>query len=234
MIRTGRPAFHIKACTISYTNPNGDIEFYELDQKGELVRSKEGKKIIPQRVIKIQNVRSNQFQSQNNSFYHMPNNINNLDFNRQIQNQQSQQNRSQNPNNVFIQPNLNGYQINQSQSYQYNQSQQFQQNQSQQQNNSFIQQNLNGYQNQFNYHQQLQNFQLLQQQQTQPTDRQQTNKLEENQNHDDQHDFDDHNQDLFFNVNDEAIEESSTLLFGIDPNNDFDFSFSIDNEIDLI
>lgn len=84
MIRTGRPAFHIKACFISFAAPNGDIEYYELDTKGELVKS-QNKKIIPHHVFKRQTQQIVQNQPVNNQFVQYPVN------NQQIYPQQANQ-----------------------------------------------------------------------------------------------------------------------------------------------
>lgn len=54
MIKTGRPAFHVKAKWIHYTNDNGSVEFYQLTKSGDLVKEKDenyNEQIIPHHVV---------------------------------------------------------------------------------------------------------------------------------------------------------------------------------------
>ena len=53
MIKTGRPAFHVKAKWIHYKNDNGSVEFYQLTKGGDLVKVKDEndtEQIIPHHI----------------------------------------------------------------------------------------------------------------------------------------------------------------------------------------
>lgn len=185
MIRTGRPAFHIKAYTISFKTPNGDVEFYELNQKGELVRSGQNRQVVPHHIVKESEIQIKQNQFQNNSQAQAPN----LYYNQQYQ------------------------------AYQF-QNQQFQNHQLQ-----YLQ-----YMQQYHY-QQPQNDQMQIEHQFKEHN---SNEQHQNQHHnnDQKSEEQDKIEETFFDLNSGAIEDSSDILFGIDPNDDF--PFLIENEIDLI